>query len=1016
MIIWGGMDTAYPPHYWNDGMLYDPSTDTWTLMSPSGQGGRSYASTVWTGTHMIIWGGSVSGGLDLNTGLTYDPAADTWGTTSTTGAPTAREQHFGWWTGSVMVIWGGSGSGGLMFSGGRYSPGSDTWQPVSTVNATIPRYNSTSVWTGTEMIVWGGISAGIVGGRYNPATDSWVPTNSYNIPSPRRAYAEVWTGTEVVLWGGDDSTNTPVPGPGGRYNPATDAWAPLSVLNAPVPSTKVQGVWTGTTMIVWGGMTDPSGTPTNTGGVYDVVADTWSPTSLVNAPTARLSSSLIWTGTRMVAWGGTDATGTIVNTGGQYDPATSLWTSTSTVNAVGRTSHSSVWTGTEMIVWGGYAPSASNTGQRYNPSTDLWTDVTTTGAPDARALHSAVWTGTKMIIWGGSAPVQLGASYDPVMDTWASISSTGAPSGRYGNAAVWTGHEMVIWGGIDTSGGSLLNSGGRYRPSADAWSATSTAGAPTPRQEMPGVFTGNALAVWSGVTDGDPSSFGGLYWMSPNPGVTGVNPTTGPAAGGASVTITGSLLAGTTSVSFGGTPAASFVVNSNSSITAVSPAHAVGTVDIVVSTADGTSATSPTDQYTFASMPTLVLQSQSFADACSAGGLGSGDGYVDPGEDIALNVVLSNTGTAAATGVHADLATTTPGVAITAGTASFPDIAAGGTGSSATPLQFTVARTHACGDTLAFTLQITANEGSWQATFTLPVGHYGPPPTITLFSENFDGTGGALPTGWATETVQGTTWYVGNASSFYCSSPYALQYNCSTTVTADAWAYTPAQALTAGVTYILSFSDKVAARKSHAVSVWLGGAQNHAAMATEIWSATLSGTTCATQTMTFTVPSSGTYYLGIHETSGISQLLFAVDDVNLSYLGVGSCIINSCAPNPKEASAAGTPMKATASVGTAVGITFTPACSATDHAVYWGQGPVTNTLVWTSSACGLGTSGSASFDPGTLPPGGWIYFVVVGQNAVSEGSYGLDSQGGERPAAVAVGGCNHPQNLTGTCP
>src|SRR5207249_1655707 len=66
-----------------------------------------------------------------------------------------------------------------------------------------------------------------------------------------------------------------------------------------------------------------------------------------------------------------------------------------------------------------------------------------------------------------------------------------------------------------------------------------------------------------------------------------------------SVVITGTNFTGTTAVSFAGTAAVSFVVNSATKITAVAPAHAAGAVDITVTTAAGTSATSAADQFAF---------------------------------------------------------------------------------------------------------------------------------------------------------------------------------------------------------------------------------------------------------------------------------------------------------------------------------------------------------------------------------------------------------------------------------
>jgi hypothetical protein len=91
------------------------------------------------------------------------------------------------------------------------------------------------------------------------------------------------------------------------------------------------------------------------------------------------------------------------------------------------------------------------------------------------------------------------------------------------------------------------------------------------------------------------------------PSVTGVSPSTGTSAGGTSVTISGSNFTGATDVSFGGIPANSFVVNSDSSITAVSPPDAAGVVDVRVTTRNGTSSTSASDQFTYTASPVPTI-------------------------------------------------------------------------------------------------------------------------------------------------------------------------------------------------------------------------------------------------------------------------------------------------------------------------------------------------------------------------------------------------------------------------
>ena len=87
--------------------------------------------------------------------------------------------------------------------------------------------------------------------------------------------------------------------------------------------------------------------------------------------------------------------------------------------------------------------------------------------------------------------------------------------------------------------------------------------------------------------------------------VTAVAPAAGPASGGTKVTITGTGLTGATGVRFGGAAAASFTVNSSTSITATSPPAGAGTVDVTVTNPGGTSATGGSDTFTFVGVPAV---------------------------------------------------------------------------------------------------------------------------------------------------------------------------------------------------------------------------------------------------------------------------------------------------------------------------------------------------------------------------------------------------------------------------
>ena len=93
---------------------------------------------------------------------------------------------------------------------------------------------------------------------------------------------------------------------------------------------------------------------------------------------------------------------------------------------------------------------------------------------------------------------------------------------------------------------------------------------------------------------------------APLPAVTSISPTSGPT--GTAVTITGTNLASATSVTFGGT-AGSVTNNTATSITVTAPTHAAGQVDVLVTTANGTSAVVAGDKFTYVTNPTLTASS-----------------------------------------------------------------------------------------------------------------------------------------------------------------------------------------------------------------------------------------------------------------------------------------------------------------------------------------------------------------------------------------------------------------------
>jgi hypothetical protein len=175
------------------------------------------------------------------------------------------------------------------------------------------------------------------------------------------------------------------------------------------------------------------------------------------------------------------------------------------------------------------------------------------------------------------------------------------------------------------------------------------AGAVTFKVASPTQITATSPAAAAGTVDVSVTTAGGTTAASSadrftyvaSPAVSGVSPATGSTSGGTTVTITGTNLAGATSVQFGAAGAVSFTVASATQITAWSPAEAAGTVDITVGTSGGTSTASSADRFTYSSAPATITSVASEIDGTNQPSQSTESLSVDPsaaGDLLALAV------------------------------------------------------------------------------------------------------------------------------------------------------------------------------------------------------------------------------------------------------------------------------------------------------------------------------------------------------------------------------------------
>jgi hypothetical protein len=168
------------------------------------------------------------------------------------------------------------------------------------------------------------------------------------------------------------------------------------------------------------------------------------------------------------------------------------------------------------------------------------------------------------------------AVYGLIAPSLSTVSPTSGPTAG-GTAVTLTGQNFAS--------GATVTFGGATATSVMVVSATQiTANTPPHAQ-------GNVNVVVTNPNGQSATLANGFTFVALAPTVTGVSPTSGPTAGGTAVTLTGQNFASGATVTFGGATATSVMVVSATQITASTPPHKAGAVNIVVTSPNGQSGT-----------------------------------------------------------------------------------------------------------------------------------------------------------------------------------------------------------------------------------------------------------------------------------------------------------------------------------------------------------------------------------------------------------------------------------------
>jgi N-acetylneuraminic acid mutarotase len=334
-----------------------------TTIPPAGRGGWSETSSapiegrvdnvaVWTGSELVVWGGSGPRSSEFLDGAAYDPGVDSWRVL----APTTLETSDGRaavWTGQEMLVWGGElgdGSHARPDNGAAYDPERDSWRPLP-ASPYWSLAGHTAIWTGDEMLVWGGVeSTGPSGAAYDPARDEWRVLTSAPVDD-RFRHVAVWTGSEMIVWGGrSEPQQGRLVADGAAFNPRTETWRTLAP--APIEGREgAVGVWTGEEVVVWGGVSERAH---RDGAAYNPDTDQWRRIAAAPIGGSPGGSFAIRTGARVVVFSGMDGVAA-------YYPATDRWQQLPKPPQSPRFGTTGAWTGQSLLLWGGVSPETKQT-------------------------------------------------------------------------------------------------------------------------------------------------------------------------------------------------------------------------------------------------------------------------------------------------------------------------------------------------------------------------------------------------------------------------------------------------------------------------------------------------------------------------------------------------------------------------------------------------------------------------------------------------------------------------------
>jgi len=336
---------------------------------------RSRAAVVALDKSVFFWGGQDGNGVALDTGAIYNPVKDTWKyLPKDPGAPTARMMASAVYTGSVVIVFGGTDAGGNPFRDGSiYDPVGNQWTALPANNAGTRRSAPFAFWDGTRAVFYGGLNAM---GNALPSADrfdlsNWSISSASGDPGALLYPGVAFDGATLYLFGGMVNNNRQ--DKNYSYTPSSDTWVKLANSGL-TPRSGAFAAWDGTRLVAWGGRDDMGLRADGS----SLLGNKWTALSTFGAPSARMvafrrSGWSFQVSPGVVAMMGgqvsLSASATLTTTGALYNVGSLVWTAIpSWPSGEAHEYGMGVWTGQEFVLWGGRDNTGvTSTGERWAP-------------------------------------------------------------------------------------------------------------------------------------------------------------------------------------------------------------------------------------------------------------------------------------------------------------------------------------------------------------------------------------------------------------------------------------------------------------------------------------------------------------------------------------------------------------------------------------------------------------------------------------------------------------------------